>query len=56
MWTDNSAVYYANWAESEPNGVENNENCTEVTSTAGEWNDVNCRAKRGFICKIKQGL
>ena len=48
-------MYYANWADNEPNGVENNEKCTEVYSPNSEWNDVNCESKRGFICKIKQG-
>jgi len=54
-WTDNSAVFYGNWAQNEPNGVEGNERCTEVYSPSSEWNDVNCQSKRGFICQIKQG-
>lgn len=55
-WTDSSAVYYANWADTEPNSVEGSEKCTEVYSPNAEWNDVNCQSKRGFICKIKQGI
>ena len=55
VWTDNSAVFYANWADNEPNSVEDNEKCTEVWSPDSNWNDVDCKSKRGFICKIKQG-
>ena len=47
-WGDASQWNYANWAEGEPNG--NNENCVEL-SLDESFNDVNCNSQRRFVCK-----
>lgn len=53
VWSDGSAVYYSNWAANEPNSKD--EKCTELYADA-KWNDNDCNVKRGFICRIQQGI
>ncbi|KAI8521387.1 hypothetical protein Bbelb_011410 [Branchiostoma belcheri] len=51
-WSDGSAFVYLNWA-SGPNGG-NTDNCVEITSSNGRWNDLSCAESRGYICKARQ--
>ncbi|XP_066304554.1 lymphocyte antigen 75-like [Branchiostoma lanceolatum] len=51
-WNDGSAFVYFNWA-SGPNGG-STDNCVEITSSNGRWNDLSCDEGRGYICKTRQ--
>ena len=57
IWTDNSPVEYSNWAEGEPSddGTEG-ENCVEMYTTDGTWNDISCVSQNGYICKVPKGV
>ena len=54
IWTDNSAVTYANWAHGEPNhggdDVSFTEDCTVIRHSDGRWNDLNCDVTKNFVC------
>ena len=41
---------YSNWADGEHNGGKR-ENCVEMHSTSGKWNDVACSSYRAHICQ-----
>ncbi|CAD7957665.1 unnamed protein product [Amoebophrya sp. A120] len=47
----NAPEEFTNWKKREPNnwGNSNREDCT-VRKSGGKWNDINCNAKRSFIC------
>ena len=49
-WKNGRALRYSNWADGEHNGG-TRENCVELRSTSGEWNDVQCSANRAHICQ-----
>ena len=36
----------------EPNKDMQNANCVQVQNHNGAWGDINCRAKRKFVCEI----
>lgn len=42
---------YTNWRRLEPNGGKK-ENCVEMRQADGNWNDVSCSERRGFVCQI----
>ncbi|KAK3100720.1 hypothetical protein FSP39_024244 [Pinctada imbricata] len=53
-WFDGSPKNFINWDTSEPSGKNqrgNEENCVEVRSWNGKWNDLDCTLKRGYICE-----
>ncbi|XP_042329972.1 macrophage mannose receptor 1-like [Sceloporus undulatus] len=50
-WMDGSPVTYVSWAPNEPNFANDDENCVVMYSNTGLWNDINCGAENGFICK-----
>ncbi|XP_038078467.1 macrophage mannose receptor 1-like [Patiria miniata] len=51
-WTDGSPFRYINWAGGEPNndGVDG-ENCGELYTGDGKWNDNKCDTQRMYACK-----
>ena len=49
-WKDGRAMRYSNWADGEHNGGKR-ENCVEMHSTSGKWNDVACSSYRAHICQ-----
>uniref|UniRef100_G1KWP1 Mannose receptor C-type 1 n=1 Tax=Anolis carolinensis TaxID=28377 RepID=G1KWP1_ANOCA len=51
LWIDGSPVTYAAWAPNEPNLANDDEHCVVMYSSTGLWNDINCGAENGFICK-----
>ncbi|XP_070537335.1 macrophage mannose receptor 1-like [Ptychodera flava] len=53
-WVDEQPVSYTNWAEDEPNGHITGEDCVEMFYHSGEWNDVDCYQKLGFVCKTQK--
>ncbi|CAH2282335.1 macrophage mannose receptor 1-like isoform X2 [Pelobates cultripes] len=50
LWLDNSPVDYINWNEGEPSNHETEE-CVEMYSQEGTWNNMYCSSYRGYICK-----
>ncbi|KAM8967854.1 macrophage mannose receptor 1 isoform 2-T2 [Pelodytes ibericus] len=51
LWLDNTAVDFVNWNDGEPSD-QSSEDCVEMFSNSGAWNNLYCSAYRGFICKI----
>ncbi|MBN3307386.1 MRC1 protein, partial [Amia calva] len=49
LWLDNSVVDYTNWNSGEPS--EHNEECVEIYSDTGKWNNINCNSYKPYICK-----
>lgn len=51
VWTHSKRkVTYTNWGRGEPNG-KRRENCLHTYRGNGEWNDIGCGHKCGFICE-----
>ncbi|CAB3985203.1 macrophage mannose receptor 1-like, partial [Paramuricea clavata] len=50
-WIDNSPLDYINWHDGEPNDYTGHENCIEMQTRSGQWNDLSCRYYRPFMCK-----
>ncbi len=45
---------YNNWASSEPNNYEGDENCNEIYSSNGSWNDMSCsNSVGGYIVEYE---
>ncbi|XP_073532994.1 macrophage mannose receptor 1-like [Phyllobates terribilis] len=55
LWTDQSGVYYTNWAKGHPKNYWSNNNCAvlqlESTFGAGTWVEVECDLTKGYICQ-----
>ena len=57
-WIDGTSPIYHNWADGEPNGMNNEEDCVEVSmevSDKGSWNDISCTHGFGYVCKYPKG-
>lgn len=54
QWADNSPVSFMYWDKGEPSGQTgrgNHEDCVEMQTWNGKWNDLDCGLKRGYICQ-----
>ncbi|CAC5385747.1 MRC [Mytilus coruscus] len=51
VWSDGTILNYTDWGPSEPNNVNNNENCAQTYYRM--WNDNNCFMSFRFICKMQ---
>nr|XP_006813569.1 PREDICTED: macrophage mannose receptor 1-like [Saccoglossus kowalevskii] len=51
VWSDSSALTYTNWAPNEPNDAHQSEQCVEIRTSDGMWNDNNCGDRLSFACK-----
>nr|XP_015210001.1 PREDICTED: macrophage mannose receptor 1 [Lepisosteus oculatus] len=49
LWIDNSVVDYTNWNSGEPS--RQNDECVEMFSDSGMWNNANCHSYKAYICK-----
>ena len=54
-WADNTGVNYVNWRAGEPNDRDGAENCVEMQTRSGQWNDLSCNRRLPFMCKHKLG-
>uniref|UniRef100_A0A4Q8K218 U36-Liphistoxin-Lth1b_1 n=2 Tax=Liphistius TaxID=62150 RepID=A0A4Q8K218_9ARAC len=51
-WNDGSELDYRNWNSGEPNNDLNMpEDCGQLITRNGFWNDAPCSGKMGFVCK-----
>ncbi|XP_044168284.1 lithostathine-1-like [Acropora millepora] len=58
IWSDHSLSVYTAWAPKQPNAEKAQKTCVAVNSSnsnAGLWDDIDCAARNGFICKIRKG-
>jgi hypothetical protein len=55
-WEDGTGFVYENWAEGEPNGMGNGEDCTVIYKNDARWNDHFCNTFNGYICKSAKGM
>ena len=51
VWSDLMKFGYKNWRRGEPNN-KGGEDCMEIYSDDGTWNDQACTDKRSFVCKV----
>uniref|UniRef100_H3APD1 Macrophage mannose receptor 1 n=1 Tax=Latimeria chalumnae TaxID=7897 RepID=H3APD1_LATCH len=51
IWIDRTPVDFVKWDVGEPKG-QNSEDCVEMYSTSGAWNNLYCTTYRGYVCKI----
>ncbi|XP_074624213.1 macrophage mannose receptor 1-like isoform X2 [Acropora palmata] len=58
LWSDHSLSVYTAWAPKQPNAPTAQKACVVVNSSnsnAALWDDIDCAARNGFICKIRKG-
>ncbi|XP_046846401.1 uncharacterized protein LOC124440117 isoform X2 [Xenia sp. Carnegie-2017] len=55
IWVDGNNADFTKWAWGEPNNYLNSEDCGEIYSRTGNWNDNNCQDRRSFICEGERG-
>ncbi|XP_050960513.1 C-type Lectin CRL-like isoform X3 [Labeo rohita] len=54
LWTDGSFWDFQIWNRGEPNHLYTRINeCVEMISKAGQWNDEPCHAKKNYMCAFK---
>ncbi len=51
VWVDGTAPTFTAWNMGEPNDGGGDEDCGEMSTTSGGWNDVGCAMARAFICE-----
>ncbi|XP_055995966.1 macrophage mannose receptor 1-like isoform X2 [Ostrea edulis] len=53
QWKDGSGVNFLNWNKGEPSDSmsSSQEECVEMYTDTGKWNDVTCFTKRRYVCK-----
>ena len=57
-WDDGSPFDYIYWAPGEPSGLngEQDEECVQMYTADGKWNDLYCQKKWPFVCKFTNGM
>ncbi|XP_038058027.1 macrophage mannose receptor 1-like [Patiria miniata] len=50
-WSDKTDSSYTNWNPDEPNDYGGEEECAEMHSSLGTWNDMACGTPQPFVCK-----
>jgi hypothetical protein len=50
-WVDASADGFLRWTQGEPNNF-NEEDCAELQTSTGRWNDIACGLRRPFVCEL----
>ncbi|XP_049597408.1 uncharacterized protein [Syngnathus scovelli] len=57
QWTDGTPFSYSAWEPMQPDYHKGLENCGEMRrSFGGRWNDDDCNANQGYICKLPGSL
>ncbi|EGD75334.1 salivary C-type lectin [Salpingoeca rosetta] len=55
LWADGTPWAFTNWANGEPNNLNNGEDCVSMGFRrfgGEEWNDADCLTRRRFACKV----
>ncbi|XP_069117062.1 perlucin-like [Argopecten irradians] len=53
VWVDsNRRMEYSNWSLGEPNSA-GSEDCSEISTRTGTWNDIPCDEEQRFVCRIE---
>ncbi|KAK0133969.1 Macrophage mannose receptor 1 [Merluccius polli] len=47
--------HYGNWAPSQPNFFNSEQNCTMMTKSTGQWNDCPCASLQSAVCCNDEG-
>ena len=57
MWTTGREVGYVDWSPGEPSDPDGTggENCVEIYTSNGKWNDVSCDVQNGYVCMVRRG-
>lgn len=50
VWVTGAALSSPRWASSEPNDLNDSEDCAELRAS-GDWNDDRCNAKLRYVCE-----
>ncbi|XP_038079449.1 echinoidin-like [Patiria miniata] len=50
----NKPMTYSNWNTRQPDNAGHNEDCIEVVTHSGYWNDIHCTDRQPFICERPQ--
>ncbi|XP_065672067.1 lithostathine-1-beta-like [Hydra vulgaris] len=50
-WSDGTPLSYTNWKIKEPNNLDGNEHCVEISY--GGFNDIDCGRSFSFFCELK---
>ncbi|XP_073533568.1 macrophage mannose receptor 1-like [Phyllobates terribilis] len=50
LWLDNTPLDFVNWNAGEPS-EQSDEDCVEMYSLKGTWNNIYCSSYKGYICK-----
>ncbi len=53
LWATTQPVTFTAWFPNEPNNAGGDENCGEMYSQSGLWNDVRCDSPRGYLCELR---
>ncbi|XP_033624617.1 macrophage mannose receptor 1-like [Asterias rubens] len=56
-WVDQTPMDFENWKPGQPDNWQN-EDCAHllfISTEAGQWNDLPCSSKAGYICKLRAG-
>ena len=56
VYASNNAIKisWTNWKNGEPNNSGGKEDCVQLSTTNGKWNDNNCNRQLQFVCKISK--
>jgi hypothetical protein len=56
-WLDGARLFapFSDWGNGEPNDVEGAEDCLELFTIDGRWNDNVCDIQHGYICRLPPG-
>ena len=56
VWTDGSALDFENWELGEPNNWRGTEDCVQVNTLSGNWNDKGCYHDYDYICMTSKRM
>ncbi len=56
-WSNAAKLRYSSWKKDEPNNSRGEEDCAVSNwRKTGEWNDVSCRGRFGYVCEFETEL
>lgn len=55
VWVDGTMLGFAAWGMGEPNDALEGEDCAQLGSADGAWNDIACATGSAFICEAAPG-